>query len=341
MKWSVIIGSALLFFALGLGPLINYAKESFLHAPFDPEIGQLPILSATELTKFYAKHRTLVVGGTRGIGRGIARVIVQSGGDVTVVGRSVKSGKDAVTELKSHAKSATQQISFIAGDLGTIKSAKELVRTLESVANKEGRFDYLVVTAAVFPDWEDLLQEDGLEKGHAIAVVGRYNLYRHMNLFLKEGGRVLNVMASGQNRHALNKETLEGKKNVTSLVEAILSWSDAAELMQVGVQKSGQFHKTTRVTTNPGLLSTELHYGQGKLFEIFEAIGVAFMGISEEQCGLNQASILASPRLHKGQLNYVDEGMKGRLRSAPLQKAVETDLDYLMAWLDERSRLEA
>lgn len=65
MKWSVIIGSVLLFFSLGLKPLISLAKEKFMYSDIDPQIGQLEVLSDAELTKFYGKHRTLVVGGTR------------------------------------------------------------------------------------------------------------------------------------------------------------------------------------------------------------------------------------------------------------------------------------
>jgi len=34
--------------------------------------------------------------------------------------------------------------------------------------------------------------------------------------------------------------------------------------------------------------------------DLLEPIAVAVMGISEERCGLRQASILASPRLYEG-----------------------------------------
>jgi len=336
--WAQVIGFILLFFALGLQPLLHLLKD-LSRTPIDPALGQLPSLSEAELSAFYEKRRTLVIGGTRGVGRGVARAIVKAGGDVTIVGRNATSGASAVEFLKANANKTSQQIKFLAGDLGSERTAKALVRELEGVAKKEGSFDYLVVTAAVFPDWNELKQEDGLEKGHAIAVVGRYIVYRHMNLFLKEGGRVLNVLASGEKKSAFDRTLLTGERNVTGLWEAVLNWAGCAEVMQIGLQNSGNFHKTTRVSTHPGIISTELHVGQGWVMDFLEPIMVGLAGISEEECGLRQANILASGKLPKGNLSYVDEDMKGRLRSEQLQENANTHLGWLMTWLDARSNL--
>jgi len=65
MKFGVLIGGVLLFFALGLKPLAGWAKSNFFYAPLDPHLGLLPVLSDAELESFYGNHRTLVVGGTR------------------------------------------------------------------------------------------------------------------------------------------------------------------------------------------------------------------------------------------------------------------------------------
>jgi len=213
------------------------------------------------------------------------------------------------------------------------------VRALEAEAKTAGRFDYLVVTAAVFPDWADLLNEDGIEKGHAIGVVGRYALYRHMNLFVQEGARVLNVAASGEKEARFDRDIMTAKRNVTGLIETVLNWAGAHEMSQIGLQESNNFHKTTRVSTNPGLLGTELHDGQGWVMDIIEPIMVALIGISEEECGHRQASILASPRLHKEGLTYVDEDLIGRTRSTALQEVANKHLSWLMAWLNERTEL--
>lgn len=339
MKWSVIIGSVLLFFALGLKPLISLAKEKFFYSDIDPQIGQLEVLSDAELTKFYGKHRTLVVGGTRGIGRGIARAIVRFGGDVAVVGRSAKSGEATVSDLKSHARSASQRVSFIPGDLGSVRTTRELLHTLQAETNKQGRFDNLVVTASVFPDWGDLMQEDGLEKNHAITVVGRYMLYRYMNLYLKEGARVLHVLGAGSRVHKFDRDVLEGKRNISSIFECLFSTNAAAELVQLGLQRSGQFHNTTRVNTHPGLIITELHLKQGWLFDSLITFLAMFSGMSEDESGIREASILASPRLHPGGLSYVDDNLIGRVAGEALERSAAENLPSLMAWINQRTEL--
>jgi hypothetical protein len=338
MAWGKPVGIVLLFFALGLGPLLRYLK-ALGRTPMDPQLGHVELHTPEELGKAFINKRTLVVGGTRGIGRGVARAIAEAGGDLTIVGRSPESGASAVAHLKAHANSSTQQIVFFAGDLGTAKSAKTLVRWLEEAAKTQGKYDNLVVTAAVFPDWKELLNEDGLEKGHAIAVVGRYTLYRHMHRFLKDGGRVLNVLASGDKMARFERDLLTGQRNCTGLVECVLNWGSSSELMQIGVQESGKFKSITRVSTNPGFLRTELHSGQGLIVDLLEPVVAALIGISEDDCGVRQASILASERLPKGQLSYVDEDMIGRTRSSELQTLADDHLLWLMAWLNERTEL--
>jgi len=244
-----------------------------------------------------------------------------------------------VIDLKNHAAKTFQEIDFVAGDLGSVRSSKALLNQLAERA-KKGRFDYLVVTAAVFPDWENLLQEDGLEKGHAIAIVGRYLVYRHMNLFMKERPRVLNVLASGGSWCNFDRALFLGERNVTGLMEAILNWGGGFEIMQIGLKVQNKDYDATRVTTNPGFISTELHTGQGWVQDHLEPILAATIGISEEEAGVRQASILASPALYKDKITYVDDDMIGRLPSPALETCFKEHGDWLMSWLGGVDKLD-
>ena len=48
---------------------------------------------------------------------------------------------------------------YIQGDLSTRSLSNKLIHDLTQVANEEGRFHHVVVTAGVFPDWtQPLLQ---------------------------------------------------------------------------------------------------------------------------------------------------------------------------------------
>jgi NAD(P)-dependent dehydrogenase (short-subunit alcohol dehydrogenase family) len=90
----------------------------------------------------------LVVGGTRGVGFGVAQACSRAGAHVTLVGRSPQSDQQALKTLGDNA-------SFIQGDIGAVSNAKETVQRIEEFVSKgdENKFDYLVVSAAIFPDW--------------------------------------------------------------------------------------------------------------------------------------------------------------------------------------------
>ena len=66
--------------------------------PKDPSVGDVaPISSATDLD--LQSKRSLVVGGTRGIGRGVAMTLAAGGASVTVVGRDTHK---IVNQLQGH-----------------------------------------------------------------------------------------------------------------------------------------------------------------------------------------------------------------------------------------------
>jgi len=98
---------------------------------------------------------------------------------------------------------------------------------------------------------------------------------------------------------SVDRKLIEGRKNVESLIEGMISFSIGNELMirLLGENdKEGKFIKFARVSTHPGLLRTDLHRNQGLVMDILEGAIVYLAGISEEDCGVRQASILASER---------------------------------------------
>lgn len=314
-------------------------------APKDEAIGEIHIMSSEELKLNYYGKNALLIGGTRGVGYGTALAMAIAGADITVVGRSEKSGILALNKLiKGSQKNGReeQNIQFIQGDLGTIQSAKNLVKTL--IERSEKKYDFLVVSAATFPDWSSPLRnEDGFDKSFAIAVLGRYIIYANMHRFLvKKNARVLNVLASGQGKvHPLDRALASGDKEVSTLFEGMFTFSLGNELMQIGLEEKDQILKknhVTMVSTFPGLLKTDLHRGQGLWLDVLEFVMVSLIGISEEDCGVKQASILVSNKLHENSLSYVDQFSIGRLASADLLHEKEKNLDWLWSMLKSRIR---
>jgi 3-oxoacyl-[acyl-carrier protein] reductase len=94
----------------------------------------------------------LVTGGTKGIGKGIARVFVRAGANVVVVGRDRATGEAAAEELGSRA-------AYVSADVGV---AADCERMAAETAERFGGIDVLCANAGVFPDakLEDMTEDD-------------------------------------------------------------------------------------------------------------------------------------------------------------------------------------
>lgn len=314
-------------------PFRDAAAESFFGKPPDDE-NLLPFLSSQSSSSLLTARdkRVLVVGGTRGTGFGTAWSLVTQAGaaHVTLVGRNATVGRHAVAALREQTSPEySQTVEYLQGDIGTIQSTLTLIRQLIAKATTNARYDILVVSAGTFPDWQDLRNADGWEKSFAIAVIGRYLLYRHMAEYMtnSDNRRVLNILASGmQVPYALDRSlaTRHGDKSPWCLPQAMIQTNTAHELMLMGLEQRDLIPSdTTFVSTHPGVIATELHRGQGVFTQALMHLAEVLLGISLEQCGQNQASILLSSRLTRGRVSYVDAFRMTRQRPASLTRLEE------------------
>jgi 3-oxoacyl-[acyl-carrier protein] reductase len=94
----------------------------------------------------------LVTGGTKGIGKGIARVFIHAGANVVVVGRNAEVGEAAAQELGNRAV-------FVTADVGV---AADCERMAAETVEQFGGIDVLCANAGVFPDakLEDMTEAD-------------------------------------------------------------------------------------------------------------------------------------------------------------------------------------
>ena len=86
----------------------------------------------------------IVTGGSRGIGRGIARVFARAGARVLVVAR----GEDAARETVDAITAAGGQASYLLADLADPGSAEALART---ALGRHGGIDVLCCNAGIYP----------------------------------------------------------------------------------------------------------------------------------------------------------------------------------------------
>eukprot|EP01129_Flabellula_baltica_P002540 TRINITY_DN12351_c0_g1_i1.p1 TRINITY_DN12351_c0_g1~~TRINITY_DN12351_c0_g1_i1.p1 ORF type:complete len:335 (-),score=74.66 TRINITY_DN12351_c0_g1_i1:31-1035(-) len=303
-KQLIFISVLILLITLSL-PTIEKALSS---TEVDESIGTLPRLAPKDLVFYQGKH-VMVVGGTRGVGFGAALAIAQAGGKLTIVGRSYKSGEIAVQKITDQVPGA--QVKYISADFATVKGVLTFVHHLEE---DNAVFDAMIVSVAVFPDWDDLLTEDGMEKSLAVMIMGRHLFYQHADKFLTTNGRLLSVAVAGSKARAerLDRDLIQGKRNLSNIVESLQNLALLSELILIDLADSWVQNNLKIINTHPGFIGTDLHKGQGLLFDLFEQVMVYTIGISEEEAGLRQATILASDKIVK-KVSYFDPEMTARV----------------------------
>jgi 3-oxoacyl-[acyl-carrier protein] reductase len=86
----------------------------------------------------------LVTGGTKGIGKGIARVFAGAGANVVITGRNAELGEQAVRDLSTFAGS----VSFACGD---VSDRDDCRRVVAEAVERNGGLDVLCANAGIFP----------------------------------------------------------------------------------------------------------------------------------------------------------------------------------------------
>jgi 3-oxoacyl-[acyl-carrier protein] reductase len=94
----------------------------------------------------------LVTGGTKGIGKGIARVFAGAGARVAIVGRDQATGEAAAQELGADA-------AYVQADVGR---GADCERMAAETIERFGGIDVLCANAGIFPDakLEDMTEQD-------------------------------------------------------------------------------------------------------------------------------------------------------------------------------------
>ena len=102
-----------------------------------------------------AGRAVVVTGGTRGIGKGIARVFAGAGARVLITGRDEEAAKGAVADLAAGGGEA----SYVLGDVARREDCR---RIATAAAERLGGIDVLCANAGIFPEarLEDLTESD-------------------------------------------------------------------------------------------------------------------------------------------------------------------------------------
>ncbi|KAI0458529.1 short-chain dehydrogenase [Xylaria acuta] len=116
--------------------------------------------------KLAGKH-IVVIGGSKGIGRGVVEAAIESGSRVTLVGSSQQSADSAVSSVKAEYPSA--HVVGLGCDLSQPTIDRDLDALLARAAELAGEIDHIVYTAAdnlTLGKLEDVTPDVALKAAH-------------------------------------------------------------------------------------------------------------------------------------------------------------------------------
>lgn len=166
-----------------------------------------------------AGRRALVTGGTAGIGRAAADLLVRAGAEVVITGRDAERGVKAADALGAR---------FIAADLSDLESVRAL-------ADSAGEVDILVNNAASFPGAMTVDQDvASFERTFDTNVRGAYFLVAALvpGMVRRGGGSIVNVTSMVASKGVPGASTYSASK--AALESLTRSW--AAEFGRSGVR---------------------------------------------------------------------------------------------------------
>jgi NAD(P)-dependent dehydrogenase (short-subunit alcohol dehydrogenase family) len=134
-------------------------------------------------------QRALVVGGTSGIGQGIALALAKRDCEVIVVGRSAQRGNEIVQQLS--ALSPQKSHSFQSIDAFDLKSVKDIAD------RNDKKIDFLVLTHGMATIQGYTPTVNGIDQKLQLHYFSRIYLAKLMAPHMEEGSRILTVLSAG------------------------------------------------------------------------------------------------------------------------------------------------
>lgn len=159
------------------------------------------------------KDLTIVTGGSKGIGYGIARKLAQEGHNVIVFGRDVKDLEKAVNDLKE----LGAESEYFSGDVSDVEFVNSSIKNIEE---KYGKIDHLINNAGlgVFKNLVDADLDDFKKQVNA-NLYGVFNFSKAVlpGMIKRKSGSVINISSlagknffAGGSMYAATKHGLMG-----------------------------------------------------------------------------------------------------------------------------------
>ncbi|WP_372882164.1 SDR family NAD(P)-dependent oxidoreductase [Psychromonas sp.] len=200
--------------------------------------------------------KLLVIGGTSGMGLATARMILEEGGQVVIVGSRAEKAKSALEEL-----SAIGPVEALTADLINDNGTQELI---ETIAEKHSDVDLLVNAAGVFVP-KPFLEHEGTD----------YDKYMQINraFFFITQKVAANMVASGRKGAIVNVGSMWAKQAIAATPSSAYSMAKAGlhSLTQhLAIELAS--HNIRVNAVSPAVVQTPIYEGFIPKEEVHEAL---------------------------------------------------------------------
>ncbi|MEM9772751.1 MAG: SDR family NAD(P)-dependent oxidoreductase [Cyanophyceae cyanobacterium] len=193
----------------------------------------------------FAGQKLVVIGGSSGIGKAIARLVLERGGSAVIVGRNGEKLKKAIADLSS--------LGAIVAERADIADAAERNDVMERLIVNHGDATLLVNSAGVF------LPKSFLEHTEA-----DYDLYLELNkaTFFLTQGIAKNIVASGNGGAIVNVGSMWAKQAVQATPSSAYSMAKAGlhSLTQHLAMELAE-HQIRVNAVSPAVVETPIYQG--------------------------------------------------------------------------------
>jgi len=226
------------------------------------------------------KLRALVVGGTSGIGHGIALALAKRGDiEVTIAGRSSARGGEIVSQLNQLSPGGQHNHKFEAVDGFDLSTFRDLAE------RKKGEVDILVMThgMATIQGYTPT-EADGIDQKLQLHYFSRFYLTHLMAPHMKDGSRVLTVLSAGVHGRYGNFDKdfalKDGSYSIKNAADAAGFYTDA------GFEGLAKEHdKLIMAHASPGFVNTNWGTEMPTLIRMALRPLQSMFGKSSEDCG--------------------------------------------------------
>ena len=242
--------------------------------------------------------QALCVGGTSGIGKGMALRFAQQRINVTIMGRNEQVGKELISEMKQLNPEGRYDMIVC-----NASSMKEIVKACESYKKQHDRLDYCVLTQGIATMEGRNETMEGIDNKLALHYYGRVMFVKQLNDVMRETSkqndvRVLSVLSGGIHSPYTKLDDLDLKKNY-SLANAANAAGFYNDLAMDQLSREEGNENIAFIHAAPGFVNTTL----GNDFPFYLRWPIQLLknfATSPTQCAINMMKGLTGDAMRRG-----------------------------------------